>query len=234
MNDSISEQLPLAVQLRDDATFDNFYTAGNGLLLDQLQTQLDQSDRYIFIYGGQGSGRSHLLQAACHLAEQKGFQPLYLPLRELKTYSPDELFENLEQLDLICLDDVDVVLGDDAWELALFNLFNRVKEANTALLVSAPCAVRELVLKLPDLASRLSWGKLFQLNLLDDDQRQKALQFRALKRGMELPDDVVQFIYHRCQRDIGALFVVLDKLDKASLQEKRKLTIPFVKTVLQW
>jgi len=234
MNDSISEQLPLAVQLRDDATFDNFYTADNGLLLDQLKTQLDQSDRYIFIYGGQGCGRSHLLQAACHLAEQKGLQSLYLPLQELKNYSPDELFDNIEAMDLICLDDIDAVLGNDSWELALFNLFNRVQGANTALLVSAPSAVRELVFKLPDLASRLSWGKLFQLHALSDEQRQKALQFRALKRGIEMPDDVVQFIYHRCQRDIPALFVVLDKLDKASLQEKRKLTIPFVKIVLQW
>ena len=234
MKQSISEQLPLAVQLRDDATFDNFFIADNALLVQQLKSQMDQGDPYLFIYGQQGSGRSHLLQAACHLAESQQLQSIYLPLGELQAYSPEELFEGIEQVDLICLDDIDAVQGNGTWEQALFHLFNRIKAANTALLVTASCAVRELKIDLPDLASRLSWGSLFQLKTLDDDQRQEALQFRALKRGIRIPDDVVQFIYHRCQRDTQELFAVLDKLDQASLKEKRKLTIPFIKTVLRY
>jgi DnaA family protein len=230
----LNEQLPLAVQLRDDATFDNFFIAGNSLLIHQLKTQFSAGERYIFIYGNQGSGRSHLLQAACHLTDQQSRQSLYLPLQELKDYPPQDLFDGVEQMDLICLDNIDVVLGDEQWEIALFNLFNRLKEAGTALLVSADCAVRELTIDLADLASRLSWGSVYQLDSLDDFQRQQALQFRAAKRGLDMNDDVVQFIYHRCQRDTDALFSVLDDLDKASLKEQRKLTIPFVKSVLNW
>ena len=228
------EQLPLAVQLRDDATFDNFYVADNGLLIQQLQQQLAGGERYIYLYGGQGSGRSHLLQAACHQAQQQGGSSLYLPLDELRDYPAEALFEGTEALQLVCLDNLDAVLGDESWERALFHLFNRLKEAGVALLVAANCAVRELSLQLADLRSRLSWGAVYQLQPLSDEQRCQALQFRAGKRGMTLSDEVVLYLYNRCQRDNRVLFDVLDQLDQASLKEQRKLTIPFVKAVLNW
>lgn len=235
----LNEQLPLAVQLRDDATFDNYYVADNALLVNQLKQQLKEGERYLYVYGKAGSGRSHLLQAACHQAQQMGKSAMFLPLEELKSYPADSLFEAIEGQGLICLDDLDKVLGGhvlggEVWELALFNLFNRLKDSNTALLVSAEVAVRELPVQLADLQSRLSWGSVYQLNSLNDEQRQQALQFRASKRGMELTNEVAQFIYHRCQRDTSALFVVLDDLDQASLKQQRKLTIPFVKSVLNW
>ncbi|WP_200821415.1 DnaA regulatory inactivator Hda [Oceanicoccus sp. KOV_DT_Chl] len=230
----LSQQLPLALQLRDDATFENFYVADNGVLVDSLQRQLSGGERYIYYYGDKGSGRSHLLQAACHQADKAGLSSVYLPLSELHEYNPAELLEGLEQLSLVCLDDIDQVLGNSDWEQQLFHLFNRLNDQQVCLLVSAPCAVRELNIELADLSSRLSWGMLFQITPFNDAQQLAVIQFRAQRRGLQLSDDVAQFIFYRCQRDTEALMQVLEQLDKASLEQKRRLTVPFVKSILLW
>lgn len=229
------EQLPLAVQLRDDATFDNYFPGDNSLLLNSLRCQFESTgERYLYLYGAQGSGRSHLLQAACHHAEQRGLTSVYLPLRELQHFSPPELFEGLEQLSLVCIDDVEVITGKPDWEQQLFHLFNRLQERQVRFLLTANCAVRELKIELADLASRLSWGVVFHINSLSDLQRVAAIQFRAMGRGLQLSDEVAQFIYYRCQRDTQALLAVLDTLDHASLKQQRRLTVPFVKSTLGW
>lgn len=232
----VYQQLPLALQLRDDATFNNFFAADNQLLLDQLKDFLSNDERYLYLYGAAGSGRSHLLQALCHSAGEQHISAVYFPLKDCKDYPPEELFDGLEAVSLICLDDVDAVIGSSAdnraWEQALFNLFNRLQANGGKLLVSANSAVRELPLSLADLASRLSWGSVFRLNGLSESQLVAMVVFRADLRGLELSDEVAQFIYHRCQRDTYALIDILDRLDKASLREQRRLTIPFVKVVL--
>ncbi len=228
------EQLSLAVQLRDDATFDNFYPADNDLLVDQLRNQLSAGERYIYLYGAAGTGCSHLLQAACHEAGKTGLAAAYLPLAELHQYHPEELFEGLEQLSLVCIDGIHHVIGDSAWESNLFHLFNRLKERDIKLLISSSCAVRELPIELADLASRLSWGVVYQIKPFSDIQRNEMLQFRAAQRGMELSEEVAQYICYRCQRDTGSLLAVLDTLDLASLKEQRRLTIPFVKATMSW
>lgn len=231
---ALFEQLPLAVQLRDDATFDNFYPADNALAVNQVQYQLANVEPYIFICGAQGSGRSHLLQASCHAADQQGLASVYLPLDELQHYSPNELFEGLAALSLVCLDNIEAVMGDSAWEKAIFHLFNDLREAEHSLLVAADRGVKQLPISMPDLASRLGWGSFYQLKNLDDEQRIAVLKFRAERRGLELSDEVAQFVSRRGHRTIDALMQTLDNLDKASLKEQRKLTIPFVKDALGW
>jgi DnaA family protein len=230
----VFEQLPLAVQLRDDATFDNYFVADNGLLLSQLRQQLADGERYLYLFGAAGSGCSHLLQAACHQADQLGVTSVYIPLSELVDYPPEQLFEGLENLSLVCIDDIQQVLGDEHWEQQLFHLFNRLVDADVKLLIAANCAVRELPIELADLASRLSWGAVHHIKPLNDEQRIEALQFRASRRGLELNNEVAQFIYHRCQRDTEALLNVLETLDRESLKERRRLTIPFIKTTMAW
>jgi len=228
------EQLPLAVQLRDEATFENFYAEGNELLLATLRSQLSSGERYVYLFGREGSGRSHLLQAACHAADESGRGAIYLPLAELRDYSPVELFEGLEYRSLVCLDDIDSVIDSDLWQQQLFHLFNRLSDAHVPLLISANCAVRELDIQLQDLASRLSWGSIFLLQSLNDDQRTATIKFRAERRGLLLSDDVANYIYSRCRRDTQFLLTVLDRLDTASLKQQRRLTVPFVKETMGW
>jgi len=232
-----SRQLPLNVRLNDDATFDNFWVAegtANAQVLTALQTLAKGRlpEHFVYLWGRSGSGLSHQLQAACHEAETSGLRSQYLPLQELKEEDPVGLLEGLEQLDLLCLDDLSQVVGNAVWDEALFHLYNRLRDAGNYLLVSASCAPRDLATGLADLHSRLAWGIVYRLEALDDREKQRALQWRARKRGMDMSDEVAQFILHRSSREAGELFNCLDRLDRLSLVEKRRLTIPFVREVL--
>ena len=230
------QQLSLSVSLNDDATFSNFYapdTTPNAQVLNAVRQQIDSANEpFLYLWGASGCGLTHLLQAACHQAQSLGKYFQYFPLRDLMGYSPDELFAGLEELDLVCLDGLDAVINHKEWELALFTLYNRLRDSGKLLLVAAVVGPRELPVTLPDLASRLQWGATFHVHSLDDAEKQQALQCRARARGLELNDDVASFIIQRLPRDMNELFVQLNRLDHASLAEQRKLTIPFVKKIL--
>ncbi|MGM0536816.1 MAG: DnaA regulatory inactivator Hda [Pseudomonadota bacterium] len=227
-------QLPLGVGLRDDATFANFHPGPNASLVDRLVHQLDDGgEPFLYVWGGPGTGRSHLLQAACHAASDRDRRALYLPLAELGHFPP-LMLEEVERLDLVAIDDLERVMGRKRWEEALFHAFNRLRDAGKRLLIAAEAPPRQLSVKLPDLASRLTWGMTFHLRGLDDAGRLAALQLRARGRGMQLPDEVARYILHRGPRRLDALFETLEALDRASLSAQRKLTIPFVKQALGW
>ncbi|MCE9681621.1 DnaA regulatory inactivator Hda [Halomonas alkalisoli] len=227
-------QLPLGVSLRDDATFDSFLPGANATLLETLTHQLDESgEPFVYLWGATGTGRTHLLQAACHAASSRDLRALYLPLEELGHFPP-LMLEEVERLDLIAIDDVDAVVGRKRWEEGLFHAFNRLRDAGKHLIMASAVSPRQLPVKLPDLASRLTWGVTFHLQGLDDTGRLQALQLRARVRGMQLPDEVARYILHRGPRGLGELCEALAVLDQASLTAQRKLTIPFVKQALGW
>lgn len=222
-------QLPLHIGLRDSATFANFYPADNAQVLAQCQqcAQLD-GERFIFIHGATGTGKSHLLQAACHAASEQGKPVVYLPMAQRAQFSV-EMLEGLEHMSLLCIDDLDAIAGDAEWEEAIFHLYNRVRDGEARLIVAANNHPTALAVQLPDLQSRLVWGLVFMLQPLDDEQLTLALQLRARGRGLELPDEVVAYLLKRCARDMNSLFDLLEKLDRESLVAQRKLTIPFVR-----
>ena len=125
------------------------------------------------------------------------------------------------------------VIGNAEWEVAIFDLINRVRETGrTLLIMSADQSPVNLPVQLPDLASRLTWGEVYQLAPLNDKQKIDVLQKAAYQRGIELPDETANFLFKRLERDMKTLFNALEKLDQASLQAQRKLTIPFVKEIL--
>jgi DnaA-homolog protein len=230
------EQLFLGLSLSDEATFANFFTQSqstNALVVSSLLNFFDDpQENFIYLWGASGSGVTHLLQAVCHQAQEKKLSFQYLPLRELVGYSPEELCRGLDDLDLICLDGLEAVIGRKDWESELFHLFNRMKAAQHKLIIAANAPVRELPIQLVDLSSRLQWGLTLHLHNMSDTEKQSALQMRAKARGLELNDEVAQYLIQRLTRDTNELFWQLQRLDNASLQEQRKLTIPFVKRVL--
>lgn len=229
-------QLSLGVQLDDDATFDNYFFGVqniNAQVIAALKAQLLLTgEQFIFLWGREGAGVSHLLQAACHEADMSGASSQYLPLLELKELDASALLEGLELLDLVCLDDLGEVVGDARWERALFRFFNAMRDGGKRVLMGAKAGPKELPVELPDLQSRLNWGLTYQLQPMSDEAKQQALQIRAGKRGLELSNEVAQFILHRSPRNTTELFASLQQLDRASLEEQRRLTIPFVKQVL--
>lgn len=231
--DTLQQQLSLAVQLRDDATFENFLPQPKARpLLHALQTQMQaDGEAVIYVYGPRGTGKSHLLQASCHEAAT---QTLYLPLAQLHRYPAVEVLQGAEQQDRVCLDDIQAVMSDPDWELALFNLFNGARERGCRLVLAGAAAPRALAVNLPDLRSRLSWGVVYQLAEGSDEEKAAVLQFRATRRGLALPPGVANFIVGRAPRGMQQLLDVLDRLDRASLAHQRALSIPFVKQAMGW
>ncbi|GAB3375836.1 DnaA regulatory inactivator Hda [Spongiibacter taiwanensis] len=228
------QQIPFAFRLDTESSFDNFYCdAERALVVDALRHQADgDGEKFIFLHAL--SGRSHLLNATAARAEALGRRACYLPMREVSAFPPEAVLDNLEALDVVCLDDLDHVAGDDQWERGLFNLYNRCLSTSAVLLASSSKSIQQLTVQLPDLHSRLQSFAVFQVPPMSDEARHHAFKLRAQRRGIELSDVVADFIMARCQRDFPSLLIVLDRLDDVSLAEKRRLTIPFVKSVMGW
>lgn len=229
-------QLSLGIALVDDATFENFFLAPDSANLQAL-TQVHQcaegrGDQLLYVWGAAGVGLSHLLRAACHHATHVGRRARYLSLDELLKSHPAELLESVEHLDLLCLDDIDGIAGKAKWERSVFHLYNRLRDSGKQLIIAAHHPLADIGIQLPDLQSRLAWGITYHILPMTDDEKALALQLRAHTRGLELSDEVSHFIISRSSRDMKQLYQDLECLDNASLAEQRRLTIPFVKQVL--
>ncbi len=226
-------QLPLSVRLRESATFANFFSAANPAVVSLLDSDvLSGREPCVYLWGAAGCGKTHLLHALCHAATARGLTPFYLPLAEREGITP-ELLEDLDAMDVVCIDDVQAVAGQGAWETALFHLYNRLRDNRRALVVTATVSPAALPIVLADLRTRLAWGPVLQLHGLSDNDKAAALQLRARGRGLELSLEVANFLLRRCPRDMHRLFALLDELDLASLSAQRRLTIPFVKQALK-
>lgn len=232
---NFSPQLPFDFSVSEKHTFDNFLVSEtNAELVALLRHFAETEDGIAFVWGREGVGKSHLLQALCQdCEEQDRLQALYLPVPKIKLFGP-EVFGSLHHMDLICLDDLQAIIGERDWEESLFGFFNRSRENGVKLLVTADNPPRGLDFALPDLASRMTWGVIYQLHELQDEEKLAALDRYARERHMPLANDVLQYLYSRHARDLESLLAVIDRLDKLSLAEKRRLTIPFVRQVMGW
>ncbi len=227
------KQLPLAVQLNDDTTFTDFCWDRNRLLQDALLRAFDGSaERFFYIWGAVGSGKSHVLQACCQSMNARNHTATYLPLNLLKEWGP-EILEGVHEHERVAIDDIEAISGHSAWEEALFHLYNRMRDQGQSILImtaKTPPFYSEV--KLPDLRSRFAWGLVFQLNDLDDVDKVSVLKLRAKKRGFHLSTQVCQYMMNHCARNMHDLYALLNRLDQASLAAQRKITIPFIKDTL--
>lgn len=226
-------QLPLPITLDDGATFDNFHAGPNAAVVEALKAAaLAGGTPVLFLHGADGTGKSHLLQAACRAALAAGRRAGYLPMGQAVLLDPAAV-ENFDRYELVCLDDVQRIAGTEPWQRALLTLIDALKQNGATFVASARGAPAGIKRLLPDLISRLSWGPVYQLTPLTDAEKIAALQQRAARRGFELPEEVGSFLLSRLQRDMGTLCATVDSLDAASLAAQRKLTVPFVKSFLE-
>jgi DnaA-homolog protein len=232
------QQLSLGVQLRSDAKLSRFVQSQQSALIPALKGLINRQENqsqesFVYLYGRENTGKSYLLQALCNEADLLGISAIYLPLSQTDELSV-EMLEGLEHFQLVCLDDVDSVIGDSAWQEALFHLFNRIRGIGHSLLISGVDSPANSQIELQDLRSRLAWGLTFKLEALSDEQKREAIQQEAAARGLVLADEVAQYLLNHGERDLSKQYEYLDQLDRASLQAQRKLTIPFAKQVLGW
>lgn len=227
-------QLALGVRLRDDARFENFHGERNAGAAARLVSLCASTDRFMAVVcGDKDTGKSHLLQAACRRADELGRTSVCMSIEELLRFGPEAL-DGLDSPSLVALDDIDLIAGNPGWEEAVFHLYNRVTDQGHSLLISLRDLPGALTFELEDLVSRLRHGLVIQLGIYRDDDRMTILQSRAEQRGLVMSDEVAVFILRRAPRKLAALLEILDRLDENSLRAQRKLTIPFVKSVMAW
>jgi DnaA-homolog protein len=226
------EQLPLGVRLRASSTFDSFCLGENEALVAALEARASlPALPPIWIWSAQGAGRTHLLQACCARAAERQRRAGFLPLAA--DWPTAGLLGGFESLDVVCLDDLEAVVASEEWQRALFVFYNELADRGGNLVVSADRPPQALQFSLKDLGSRLSSALVWQLHPLPEIGQAEALQARASALGIELGDDVRQYLQRRLPRDLGALCDALDRLDAAALARQRRLTVPFVRSVLQ-
>jgi DnaA family protein len=226
------EQLPLHFEFRADQTFSDFFPGANLELIDHLQRCIvGDGEPFIYLWGKNGEGKSHLLQACCHEAQRLKLSSFYLDLTPAGTFDP-QLLNGLDRYDLVCFDNIDAIAGKPDWELAFFNFYNEHRDLNHKLIVSSLVAPASLTIRLADLKTRLNWGLSLRIQPLDENDRMAALIFKAKQRGLEISPQAGRFLLTHIDRDLASLWDALDKLDQASLSAQRKLTVPFLKQVL--
>jgi len=192
----------------------------------------DEPGSHVFLHGGEGSGKTHLLNALCHETRERGGRAFYLALKRLPTDAIESL-QGLEKLDLVCVDDLHVIAGIDAWEEALFHCFNRIREANGRLLISSRKPLSELDIGLPDLASRLAWGLRLPLIPLEDHDKLKVISMQSDALGFSLSEEVQQYLLKHHERSMSALIQTVENLHQAALITKRRITVPLAREVLK-
>lgn len=223
-------QIPLVLPLRPEQRFDTFIGSAEACRAVAATARGESAD-WLFVCGPAGSGKSHLLMAAVADAQAAGRNVRYLPMRVLAG-SVALALPGQERADLVCLDELDLIGADRADQEGLFHFHNRARAAGTRVIYAARAAPFLDDGVLPDMVSRLNQCTRFLLAPLDDADRRELLQRRALQRGLTLEPAVLDYLFRRVGRDLGTLTGILDRLDRASLAAKRRITLPLVRAVL--
>lgn len=226
-------QLPLNIGLRDSPSFDNFYGEERREAVTIMRSVLAGAGtgHVIYLHGPGGAGKTHLLAAAVRHAHEEGRGFFAASLAEPGQARP-ELLEGLGESGLVCIDDVDIGLGELAWEEALFDVYLRMEACSSPLLIASRVGPFATKPALPDLASRLRGAIAIRLSPLSEASVRLVLAARARDRGFVLGDDVLEYLLRRGRRDMHALMAYLDRLDTTSLAEKRRITVPLMRDIL--
>ena len=227
-----SPQIPLQLEPRRDRRFEDFVSGPNNAVVEALKHMPAEPGSSIFLFGDEGSGKTHLLNALCYETRERQGRAFYLTLKRLPKDAIASL-QGLEKLDLVCVDDLHVIAGDEAWEEALFHCFNRIREANGRLLVSSRKRLSALELGLPDLASRLAWGLRLPLLPLADSDKLAVIDLHSKALGLILPEDVQKYLLKHHDRSMAALIQTVENLHQAALTNKRRITVPLAREVLK-
>lgn len=216
----------------DNITLDSFYEGSNTVLITSLKKAIATLDHEVFfIHGAKGCGKSHLLAGLFNTIEDRAQRAFFMDLKIAIQISP-EVF-NVNPYPITILDNIDAIAGDKSFELNFFDLYNTWLEGNYGPLIIASSVSYDVIPFLrQDINTRLSHGLSFLMQRLNDDDCAKALELKAKQRGFNLSNKVSSYLVRHCNAYMPSLVEILDKLDIASLQEKREITIPFIKEVL--
>lgn len=228
----MAQQLPLHFEFRASQTFNDFFPGANQEIVTHLQQcSAGLGEQLVIIWGKSGLGKTHLLQACCHQAQQYQRSSFYFDFSDAKLLDP-AMLSGLDEYNIVCLDNIEHIANNAAWESAFFIFFNQHRDHAHQLIISASVAPNMIAIQLPDLKTRLNWGLTLKLQPLTDSDKMAALIFKADRMGFKISPQAGRFLLTHYNRDSASLWALLEKLDRASLSAKRKLTIPFLKQIL--
>lgn len=231
MNSEV-RQIPLALDPGPQHRLSDYIAGPNALARQAVKAAASSSDlAWPFLWGAEGTGKTHLLSGCVQAAIAAGRDALYIPGRRLAEQKPAYL-ESLEGFALLALDDIDAVVGTASWDLALFGLYNRIKDSGGVLVTAAQTSLAQLEPSLPDLRSRLRWGSAFNLTALDDEDKIQVLTDRGETLGYEVTQEVSRYLMRHYSRNLKSMVSLLNELETATLVHKRRLTVAFLKSYL--
>jgi DnaA family protein len=221
---TMPRQLTLDIQPEQHPTLENFIAGDNAELVARLRALAQpKSFDAVYLWGPPGSGRTHLLRATLTEAEAAGRRAALIAAEAVSGELP------CPPGSLLIVDDIDRL--DEAAQIALFRAFNSARLAGLALLLSGPAAPLELALR-EDLRTRVGQALVYQIKPPSDEEKAAALRDQASQRGLRVEDEVIGYMLRHTARDLSSLMAVFDALDRASLERKRRVTVPLLKTML--
>ena len=224
------KQLTFPWNKENKSSFDSFYTTKlNKQLLFLLKDEALKED--LLIYGAKDSGKTYLLQALCNQFNNQGKSSFFLPMRQAIELSVD-ILDSLENIELVCIDGLESLVGNKVWEIGLFNLINRSFNSNNRLIFTSANNIDGMNFELKDLDSRLRKIQSHELHSLADDDIFYALKHIANLRSIELGFKEAQYLLTYADRNISDLVKILESLDQLSMEMKRRITIPLIKEVI--
>ena len=225
-------QLALQIQINERASLKNFFVSkNNNKTIQILKNFLLNSNNgiQIFIDDLGSSGKSYLLQAICNDFSNSNNSSIYIPMEEAINLDPS-ILEGVSELNLICIDDVDLINNRREWEIALFNLINECYEKECFLLLSGSINKLEAI---PDLVSRIKKMETLRLEAINDDELLEASQAISKNLNIEISDKNLNYLINNSRRDIKTIFRTLSRLEKESLERKKSIGLNLIKEVIR-
>ena len=221
------KQLTFPWNKSNKSKFDNFYFESSNI--EAKDALLASGD--IFLYGLEKTGKTYLLQSLCNYYFNEGKTSLFMPLKEVSDLG-SQITESLESLDLICIDDVDLIAGDNSWEIAIFNLINNCLLTNCRLVFCSSFNPSNIDFVLKDLMSRIKKINHIEIFPVNTNNLPKAIKYIANSRSINLGEREIDYLIRYSERSISNLINIIEKLDDLSMELKRKITVPLIKEVI--
>ncbi|MCH9639529.1 MAG: DnaA regulatory inactivator Hda [Betaproteobacteria bacterium] len=221
------KQLLLDIKPPASPTLENFLPGRNIELLQKLENIVLQQDqeRFVYLWGGLGCGKSHLLRAVVDAYLEKNLKAVYFSCQ-----NQPEFFLG-EAVDCVAIDDVSYL--DASAQVRLFNLYNQLRDKGRAFfLASGSVAAAQLPMR-QDLVTRLGWGLVYQVHELTDEEKMQAMKSHAAECGFDLSQEICHYLLSHGRRDLPSLMTTLDALDRYALVNKRRITVPLLRELLQ-
>lgn len=224
------QQIPLTFKQNSVQTFSEFKVGKNSVLIDSLHSFAQSGESLFYLWGESGAGKSHILQAFINRLSIENQTAVILNLDDLRNRNSISL---VEMFDYICIDSAEIIAGDALLEESLFCWINEVRQAHKKILIAGQLSNKSDVWQLPDLCSRIQSGRTYELIPLDRDEVLFIFNKLAQKKGIVIDQKVIAFLEKNCPMNLSFLSILLDKLDKITLVEKKQVTIPLLKKILE-